>query len=92
MLISATPIFSSMIDKGTILQVVMQLEIETTSKGNTQNEDLHDSGTKFFNTTSSEYPPYLKGVENNSKQKHYLKNEISICAFHPAVPTPPPNC
>lgn len=90
MSISVTPIFSNILDKNTIFQVVLQLEIEN---NNGAHGDLQEISSKFFNTKSEE-PFFLNEtvVENNGKQKHYLKNEKSIQAFHPTVPTPPPNC
>ncbi|WP_205967153.1 hypothetical protein [Parapedobacter sp. SGR-10] len=93
MLISATPMFVNVLDKGTILQVVMQLEIELTSNNNTtNNEDLHEHGVKIFKPDAIDYLGFNPTVENNAKTRNYLKNEKSICSFHPSVPTPPPNC
>lgn len=85
MLISATPIFINNVDQGTILQVIMQLEVENTAKNSiVNNEDLHEPVTyRFIGLYSS--------AENDAKQNRYLKNEKSICSFHPSVPTPPPN-
>lgn len=93
MLISATPMFVDILDKGTVLQVVMQLEIELTSSNNTtNNEDLHEHGVKIFKPDAIDYLGFNPTVENNAKTRNYLKNEKSICSFHPSVPTPPPNC
>lgn len=91
MLISATPIFVDVLDKGTVLQIVLQLEIENTASGNNPAEDLHEVGGKLF-TTTSDYLSFCPVVENLGKQIRYLKNERLISAFHPSVPTPPPNC
>jgi hypothetical protein len=93
MLISATPMFVDVLDKGTVLQVVMQLEIELTSNnGNSMNEDLHEHGVKIFKPDSIDYIALNPTVENNGKTRNYLRNEKGICSFHPSVPTPPPNC
>ena len=94
MLISATPMFVDILDKGTILQVVMQLEIELMSNGsnNTNNEDLHGHGVKIFKPEAIDYIAFNPTVENNAKTRNYLKDEKSLCSFHPSVPTPPPNC
>lgn len=92
MLISATPMFVDVLDKGTILQVVMQLEVELTSSGaNSNNEDIHEHGIKVFKPDAINLS-FNPTVENNGKIASYLKNEKSICSFHPTVPTPPPNC
>lgn len=91
MLIAATPVFVNVLDRGTVLQVVLQLEIENTSKAGSFGEDLHESNSKFFNTMMSDHLFFYPLVENNGKQKHYLKNEKLIQAFHANVPTPPPN-
>ncbi|UIR56138.1 hypothetical protein LZQ00_17990 [Sphingobacterium sp. SRCM116780] len=90
MSISITPIFSSLLDQHTILQIVLQLEIEN---NNGAHSDFSESGSKFFNTKAEE--PYTLAIitdNSHAKQRHYLKNEKSIQAFHPSVPTPPPNC
>ncbi|WP_437920699.1 hypothetical protein [Sphingobacterium sp. LRF_L2] len=91
MLIAATPIFIDVLDKGTILQVVLQLEIENNAKGNNPCEDHHETGSKFFSLSSSDYCFFCSILENNAKQRRYLKDEKSIRAYHPSVPTPPPN-
>lgn len=93
MLISASPMFIDILDKGTILQVVMQLELELTAKGNnTTNEDLHEGNVKVFKPDSIDYISYNPTVENDNKQRNYLKDERLICHYQPSVPTPPPNC
>ncbi|TCV20835.1 hypothetical protein EDC17_1001178 [Sphingobacterium alimentarium] len=92
MLIATTPMFVDILDKGTVLQVVMQLEIETAAKNTTtNNEDLHEHGIKIFKPEAIDLSFYPT-VENSGKQRNYLRNEKSICSFHPKVPTPPPNC
>ncbi|MBD1429512.1 hypothetical protein [Sphingobacterium litopenaei] len=92
MLISATPMFIDVLDKGTVLQIVMQLELETGAKNtNSNNEDLHEHGVKIFKPDAIDLS-FNPTVENSSKQRDYLKDEKSICSFHPRVPTPPPNC
>lgn len=92
MLISATPMFVNVLDKGTILQVVLQLEIELGTNSNANNEDLHEHGVKIFKPDAIKYIGFNPTVENNGKSIGYEKNEKSICHFHPEVPTPPPNC
>lgn len=92
MLISASPIFINVIDKGTILQVLMQLEIETNTSSNSINEDLHEHGVKIFKPDAIDFFSFNPTVENNGKSRNYKKNEKEICSYHPSVPTPPPNC
>jgi len=93
MLISATPIFSNIIDGVTILRVVMQLEIETTAKNtNTMNEDLHEGGKKLFNSTDQDHAHFAHLAIEESKKNRYLKNDKDIYSFHLEVPHPPPNC
>lgn len=89
MSISITPIFSSLLDQNTILQIVLQLEIEN---NNGAHSDSNESGSKFFNAKTEESNFLAIITDNHGKQKHYLKNEKCIRAFHPSVPTPPPNC
>jgi hypothetical protein len=89
MSISITPIFSSLLDQNTILQIVLQLEIEN---NNGAHNDHNESGSKFFNAKTEESYFLAIITDNHGKQRHYLKNEKSIRAFHPSVPTPPPNC
>ncbi|WP_243403346.1 hypothetical protein [Sphingobacterium haloxyli] len=90
MLISATPMFVNILDQGTILQVVLQLEIENAAKGNNASEDLHEASAKLF-TTTSDYLSFCPVIENLGKEKRYLKNEGLFSVFHPSVPPPPPN-
>lgn len=92
MLISATPMFVNVLDKGTILQVVLQLEIELGSNNNANNEDLHEHGIKIFKPDCLNYFGFYPTIENSAKAKNYQKNERTICSYHPEVPTPPPNC
>lgn len=93
MLISATPMFVDVIDKETILQVVLQLEIETTSQnGNTGLEDLHEYGIKIFKPDSADFVNFALMMESNTLKKKHHKNEKGIHTFDPKVPTPPPNC
>jgi hypothetical protein len=91
MLISATPIFHNVLDQGTILQVVLQLEIENAKNTNANNEDLHEHSIKIFKPDAIDLS-FNPAIENSGKQRSYLRNEKSICSFHPKVPTPPPNC
>ena len=92
MLISATPMFIDVLDQGTILRVVMQLEIELGVKNNkSNNEDLHEHGVKIFKPDALDLS-FNPTIYSTSKQKNYLRNEKSICSYHPRVPTPPPNC
>lgn len=92
MLIAGTPIFVDTLDKGTVLQVLMQLEVEQTSKGSTtNNEDLHENGAKVFKPDAIDYLTLNPTIENNGKQRNYLRNEKIICTFVASVPTPPHN-
>jgi len=92
MLISATPMFVDVLDKGTIFQVVLQLEIELGTNSNANNEDLHEHGVKIFKPDAIDYISFNPTIENNSTTRSYEKNDKSIIHFHPEVPTPPPNC
>lgn len=91
MMISVTPIFSNSLDQDTILQVVLQLEIENTNNtAQTQGEEVQDPLTKYFNnhTFSFAFTGISDAIE---KPSHYLHDVDLIIAFHPSVPTPPPN-
>ncbi|MCI0920393.1 hypothetical protein [Sphingobacterium rhinopitheci] len=92
MLISATPMFIDVLDKGTVLQVVMQWEIELGSTTNNNNEDLHEHGVKIFKPDAMDFLSYGSVYEDLVKLKRYAKNDKLIQSFHPEVPTPPPNC
>lgn len=91
-LISITPIFSDSLDQDTILQVVLQLEIEN-NNNTSQNvgEEVQDSLTKYFHhhSYSFVFSPIMEKLSNTS---NYLDDVDIIIAFHPSVPTPPPNC
>ena len=60
-------------------------------KINSNNEDLHEHSIKIFKPDAIDFLSFNPTVENTGRTKHYLKNERTICAFHPRVPTPPPN-
>lgn len=93
MLISATPIFVDTLDSNTILQVVLQLEIENTANNsNTSNEDLHEHGVKVFKPDSIDLFTFGHLYSNKNKQRAYLNDEKQRCFFDESVPTPPPNC
>ena len=71
MLISVTPMFVDVLDQGTVLQVVMQLEIENTAKGaNSNNEDLHETGIKIFKPGEINFMSFNPTVENTGGIKH----------------------
>ena len=91
MLISASPMFVDVLDQGTILQVVLQLEIENTAKGNYASEDLHETGAKFF-SASSTYLTFSVPNFTTQKEKHHIENDKLFSVFLPSVPPPPPNC
>lgn len=89
MTISISPIFSDSLDQSTILQIVLQLEIEN---NNGAGSDNIETASKFFNSRNEDLFVFESfSLENFGKQKDYLKNEKSIKAYHPSVPTPPPN-
>lgn len=92
MLISASPMFVDVLDKGTVLQVVMQLEIELGSNTNSNNEDLHEHGVKIFKPDAIDFISYNPLLEDLVKIRRIEKNDKLIHSFHPEVPTPPPNC
>lgn len=92
MLISATPMFVDVLDKGTVLMVVLQVELElTNSNANASNEDLHEHGSKIFHNNTISYFVFNPTVENSSEQQNYYRNEKLISFYNPSVPTPPPN-
>lgn len=93
MLISATPMFVDVLDKGTVLQVVMQVELELMSNSSTtNNEDLHEHGVKIFKPDAIDYISYNPTIENPLKKRSFLTNDKLICHYQASVPTPPPNC
>lgn len=93
MLISATPMFVDTLDSHTILQVVLQLEIENTANNNNaNNEDLHEHGVKVFKADSIDLFTFGHLYNQKTRQRAYLTDEKQRCFFDAAVPTPPPNC
>lgn len=86
-LISCSPFFFSHVDKETILQVVLQLEIEN------NNGSSSDQAKDF----AKEYPKpathlsYLPPLEFFNALIVIVDDSGFIPAFYPSVPTPPPN-
>lgn len=86
-LISCSPFFSNYIDKETILQVVLQLEIENNGgSGGDQAKDFAKEYPK--STTHLSYVPPLELFN----ALHVIADDGGhIPAYYPSVPTPPPN-
>ncbi|GGG83804.1 hypothetical protein GCM10007415_16120 [Parapedobacter pyrenivorans] len=77
-------------DREAVLQVVLQLEIENNNGKSGQSDQAKDVFAKGFQlaTYFSLQPPTDYTIESN-----FVSNDAQhVCAFYPAVPTPPPNC
>lgn len=93
MFVSATPVFVDTLDSSTILQIVLQLEIENTGKNtSTNSEDLHEHGIKIWKPDSTDFLPLALLTENELRRRAYLRDDKHRCLFDERVPTPPPNC
>ena len=91
MVISTAPIFTPDFDREALLQVVLQLEIENNNGKSglgDQAKDVFAKGYLRLTTYFSLQPPTDYTTEAN-----FISNDAQhVCAFYPAVPTPPPNC
>ena len=89
MFISTAPIFIQQFDRDTLLQVVMQLEIEShSSKGADQTKETLTKGEWLsgFNKFTFSRP-----LINLELIRYAQLRDFPIQAFYPSVPTPPPN-
>lgn len=87
-LISCSPFFSSHLDKETIIQVVLQLEIEN-NNGNNGGDQAKDFAKEYPKPAT--HLAYLPPLDLFSALAVILDDCGYIPAFYPAVPTPPPN-
>ncbi len=89
MLISAAPVFFQTMDKELVNSVIMQVELEHGSDGET-GKTLKYVDFKIINHTyNSAYIPVVYDfMLTNSFLKH---SKRYVNPYHPSVPTPPPN-
>lgn len=91
MCIATAPIIIHEFDRETLLQVVMQLEIEN----NNGKSNLGDHAKDFF---AKDYAKSISGfilqppVDFITNANFVTDDARHIRAFYPSVPTPPPNC
>jgi len=90
MVISAAPVFTC-IDRNTIKSVILQLEQEHSSEGDTTKDLLKSFDYKHIDFHYSYiYIPLLKDVGIKNCYIDHFKRYVD--PYHPIVPTPPPNC
>ncbi|RQP16721.1 hypothetical protein [Parapedobacter defluvii] len=91
MFISTAPIFIQQFDRDTLLQVVMQLEIENNTGKSGIGDQVKDTFAKDYAKSAIHFtlqPPTDFFIRTN-----FISDDARhICAFYPSVPTPPPNC
>ena len=89
MVISGAPVFFAQMDKDTMKSVIMQLEMEQESDGDTSKVTLKYVDSKFnFHFDPLAVPMLFHFKINNDFIDH---NKRYIDPYHPTVPTPPPN-
>jgi len=91
MFISTVPIFIHKFDRDTLLQVVLQLEIENNNGKSGLGDQVKDIFAKGYPKLSTYFglqPP----THLTTKANFIADDERHIRAFYPTVPTPPPNC
>lgn len=90
MVISVAPLVASHLDSNFMNSVIMQVEIEHQStKGSEGAKDNLSkgewlSGITKFNFTTPQICLSFRGYSSH--------DSLKVTAFHPSVPTPPPNC
>lgn len=89
MFISGAPVFFKCIDKEIMKSVIMQIELEHSSEGDSKSSIKYNDYKliDFFSPISSFTILSDVGVKN-SFIDHYKRY---FNPFHPTVPTPPPN-
>lgn len=88
-LISCSPFFFNHIDKETIIQVVLQLEIENNNGKSNGGEQAKDFAKEYPKPAT--HLSYLPPLELFDTTSVILDDRRHIPAFYPSVPTPPPN-
>ena len=89
MLISAAPVFLQKIDKELVNDVIMQVELEHGSDGET-GKTLKYVDFKIINHTyTSTLVPMLYDFMLTNSFLNHSKRYVN--PYHPSVPTPPPN-
>ncbi len=91
MVISSIPIFIHNFDRDTLIQVILQLEIEN----NNGKSGLGDQAKDLFLKHYGKIPTYqslLAPPADVVRLNFIPDDDRDICPFYPSVPTPPPNC
>lgn len=88
--ISGAPVFFSGIDQGIMISVIMQIEVEHQSDGDSTKKALKYGEYKLidFNSSVDHFNILSHFGINNSFIEHHKRY---VNSFHPSVPTPPPN-
>jgi hypothetical protein len=90
MVISGAPVFFKGIDKQIMNNVIMQIEVEHSSEGDTAKKVMKFGDNKIIDCYSPiSHSTVLNhfGI-NNSFIEHHKRY---VNPYHPSVPTPPPN-
>jgi hypothetical protein len=87
MVISAAPFVLSHIDRSSVKDVIMQLEIEDDAS-NTEKKDTPVKEYVALFYPSMHLPEYIRDTATEAVSPDHAKHTQS---FHPPVPTPPPN-
>lgn len=88
MLISAAPVFLQHMDKDLINTVIMQVELEQGSDGDT-GKTLKYIDYKIISHIYTAYVPIIFTFKINNEFLNHSKRYVN--PYHPSVPTPPPN-
>lgn len=91
MVISTAPIFTPDFDRQALLQVVLQLEIENNNGKSGLGDQVKDVFAKGYLKLATDFA--LQPPTDYTIEATFISNDARhVCAFYPAVPTPPPNC
>lgn len=91
MVISSVPIFVNNFDRDTLMQVVLQLEIENNNGKSASGDQAKDLFLKHYSKMAV-YQQLLVPPADVVRLDFVTDDERDICPFYPSVPTPPPNC
>ena len=89
MLISGAPVFFATLDKDMMKSVIMQLEMEHESDGDSTKVVLKYVDSKYNFHYDPLYAPLLFHFNINNDFIDHNKRYVN--PYHPSVPTPPPN-
>jgi hypothetical protein len=91
MVISALPLITNHFDKDALLQVVLQLEIESNQGKSSTGQDVVKDVFPSFDLKDFNQPLLVPPLRFMNDICFLIDEEYHLSGYYPSVPTPPPN-